>query len=321
GAIMKPKVIFFGTPHFAAQVLDYLLQHNVDIAAVVTRVDKPKGRSGTPTPPPVKQLLLESYPSIPLYQPLKASDPKFAETLKTYQADLFVFVAYGEIVRENLLEMPKLACINLHASILPKYRGAAPIQRAIIEGETESGVTIMHMVKELDAGNMIKVSKTPINTEMTSGELQERLSEIGQPALLEVIEDFGKGPVKDIPQDHQQVTFAPKVTPKDARISWDQPATKLYNLYRGVTPRPGAWSQIKIRGKAKRLKILQAELVNDRSGSPGKILESSSKGLMLACSSGALNLTKVQLEGKKPMAIAEFLQGFPTNLLDFTSNS
>src|ERR1700722_12681047 len=167
------KVIFFGTPPFAAHVLEYLLSQCIHVAAVVTKPDRPKGRSRVPLPTPVKLIAQQQIPPIPVYQPELVSDPEFADVLIPYQADLFVVVAYGEIIKQHLLDMPKLGCINLHASLLPKYRGAAPIQRCILEGETETGVTIMHMVKKMDAGDIIKTVKIPIHPDRTYGDLEK----------------------------------------------------------------------------------------------------------------------------------------------------
>ena len=172
------KVVFFGTPDFAAKTLDFLLHHNVSVAAVITKPDKPLGRSGRPIPTPVKQVALAQTPPIPLFQPEIVSALEFAPTLEAFHADLFVVVAYGEIIKQHLLDMPRLGCINVHASILPKYRGAAPIQHSIINGETETGVTIMHMVKKMDAGDIIQICRVPIHEDTTAGELEEALCDI-----------------------------------------------------------------------------------------------------------------------------------------------
>src|ERR1700722_14416890 len=166
------KVIFFGTPPFAAHVLEYLLSQCIHVAAVVTKPDRPKGRSRVPLPTPVKLIAQQQIPPIPVYQPELVSDPEFADVLIPYQADLFVVVAYGEIIKQHLLDMPKLGCINLHASLLPKYRGAAPIQHSIIHGDTITGVTIMHMVKKMDAGDMIETVTVPIGPNASFPEIE-----------------------------------------------------------------------------------------------------------------------------------------------------
>ena len=305
------RVIFFGTPTFAAQVLEDLLHHQIEVVAVVSKPDRPKGRSGSPIPTPVKMSTLNHNIAIPIYQPERVSDLEFADTLKAYDADLFVVVAYGEIIKQHLLDMPKRGCINLHASLLPKYRGAAPIQRCLIEGEQESGVTIMHMVKKMDAGDMIKKVVVPISNEMTFGELEEALCEVGKKALLDVIEEFVKGEPSRTPQDMAQVTFAPKIELEDCEVDWKRSAQELHNLIRGVNPYPGAWCYVLIRGEKKRLKINTTRIVAMHVQQPGKILnqEQTKGNLLISTSEDALELLEVQLEGKKKMTSEELMRG------------
>ena len=245
------RIVYFGTPQFSATVLEFLLKQKVQIVACVTKPDKPQKRSKTPIPSPVK-VVAESH-RLPLLQPLKASDPEFAEKeLRPLNADLFIVVAYSEILKENLLAMPRLGCINVHASLLPKYRGAAPIQRCIMAGDKESGVTIMAMQIKLDAGGMLKVAKTKIDDEMTAGDLSTILSHIGAEALWEVIQKVEKGQIQPEPQDSSKVTQAPKLTSDEGAIDWTQPAETVHNHIRGVTPKPGGWCWIYCRGKKKR---------------------------------------------------------------------
>lgn len=305
------RVIYFGTPPFAAEVLEYLFQKGVNIVAVVSKPDRPKGRSGTPVATPVKVISHQFNPSIPVYQPELVSNLDFSAVLQAHEPDLFVVVAYGEIIKQHLLDMPRLGCINVHASLLPKYRGAAPIQRSIIDGEAETGVTIMHMVKKMDAGDMIEVVKTPIGPEMTYGELEQELCEIGKKALLKVIHDFEKGIIKREPQDHAQATLAPKIELEDCEIKWDQPAQVIHNLVRGVNPHPGAWCYVTVKGEKKRLKILKTQVVTSKEALPGSILSSPKKDLIIATSQGALQLIDIQLEGKKAMRSSELLRGIP----------
>ncbi|MFT4552663.1 MAG: methionyl-tRNA formyltransferase [Chlamydiales bacterium] len=311
------RVVYFGTPVFAAKTLDYLLSKGVNIVGVVTQPDRPKGRSGTPTPCPVKESVLKQSLDIPISQPAKASDPEAAALIQALDADLFVVVAFGEIIRQNLLDMPKIACINVHGSVLPKYRGAAPIQRCIMEGELESGITIMHMAKKMDAGDMIKVVKTPVGENMTYGELEENLCTLGSEALYEVICAFEKGDVERQPQDHDSATYAKKIETSDCELIWDRKAQELHNLVRGVTPRPGAWCQIKVRGKQKRLKIRKTLLNEDSGSQAGEILNFGSEGLVVACGEKSLNILELQLEGKKAMEAAEFVRGFSVQDLSF----
>jgi methionyl-tRNA formyltransferase len=311
------KVIFFGTPQFAAQTLNDLLKAGINVVAIVSKPDRPKGRSGTPVSTPVKLIAQSCAPHIPLYQPEVASDLTFAETLKQYDADLFIVVAYGEIVKQHLLDMPRLGCINVHASVLPKYRGAAPIQRCLINGETESGVTIMHLVKKMDAGDMIKIVSTPIESNTTAGELEQILQKIGSNALLEVLIEFEQGIIRRIPQDHSQVTYASKIEFEDCQINWEFPAKNIHNLVRGVNPEPGAWCLIKIRGEKKRLKIYRTVVNESLSGKPGEILLFNKEGFVVACGQQALNIQELQMESKKTMMVSEFVRGLQLNHILF----
>ncbi len=214
------RVIFFGTPNYAAETLTFLLQQGIDVVAVVTKPDKPQGRSREPVPTPVKLALLQHSPSTPLFQPAIVSELGFAPILEAFKADLFIVVAYGEILRQHLLDMPRLACINGHFSLLPKYRGAAPIQQAILHGETETGVTIMHMVKKLDAGDIIDMTHVPIDENITSGELGNKLCISGCHALLKVINEYASGNIPaHYAQDEQLVTFAKKLNWKIAKLT------------------------------------------------------------------------------------------------------
>lgn len=315
------KVVYFGTPHFAAEVLQYLLQHGVEVAAVITKPDRPQGRSGTPVPTAVKVAAQAQNPPLPVYQPEIVSSLDFAPILQNYQADLFVVVAYGEILKQHLLEMPKVACINLHASLLPKYRGAAPIQRSIINGESETGVTIMHMAKKMDAGDIINMQKVAIGPEMTYGELEAALCKCGSELLLQTIRDFERGETTGVVQDHDQATLAPKIELEDCKIDWKQPAQTIHNMVRGVNPHPGAWCEMEIKGQRKRLKVISTR-VADMSASgnahePGKIISASKEGIVVGCGVGAICLLQVQPEGKKAMPSAEFARGIPSGELVF----
>lgn len=296
------KIVFFGTPHFAAKTLEILLENQIHVLAVVTRQDKPQGRSKIPVASPVKKLALENY--LPVHQPEKASDPSFAPILQSYQADLFIVVAYGEIMKQDLLDMPKIGCINVHASLLPKYRGAAPIQRAIMNGENETGITIMHMVKKMDAGDIILQKKVTIGHETTAGDLTETLMETGSECLLKVLADFAKGKETRIPQNEEEATYAPKLELEDCQIDWNLPAEQIHNLVRGANPNPGAWCFVNVRGEQKRLKIhktLTHESLQGGIDAPNK--------LIVACGQGSLELLEVQLEGKKRMSGQEFAKG------------
>ncbi len=311
------KIVFFGTPQFAADTLEFLLQNNIEVVAVVTKPDRPKGRSAVPQPTPVKLVAAAQHPPIPVFQPELVSDLEFAPILSAFNADLFVVVAYGEIIKQHLLDMPPIGCINVHASLLPKYRGAAPIQRCIIDGETESGVTIMHMVRKMDAGDIIKMVKTPIGPNMTYGELEKVLCKLGSQALLEVIRDFENKIFHRLSQDHSLATFAPKIELEECEIHWNLHAQQIHNRVRGVNPHPGAWCKVKIKDNILRLKLYKTLVENNLHGTPGDIMKYDAEGFIIACGQGALRLLEVQLEGKKAMPFADLIRGIPKQDIAF----
>lgn len=303
------KVIFFGTPDFSAEVLKFLIENGIKVVAVVSKPDKPKGRSSAPVQTPVKKVALEH--NLPCFQPPVVSAIEFAPVLKEFNADIFVVVAYGEIIKQHLLDMPKWGCINLHASLLPKYRGAAPIQRAIINGENESGATIMHMVRKMDAGDIIEKISISISSETTYGELEQQICKAGKEALLKVLNDFSRGIIKREAQDESLVTFAPKIELENCQIHWSSNADEIHNLVRGTNPQPGAWTFVEIRGQKKRLKIHKTKVVEEKSGTPGSILNYDKNGFIVACGKGSLQITELQLEGKPAMPAEEFIRGIP----------
>lgn len=312
------KVVYFGTPLFAAKVLTYLLEHGVNVVGVVTKPDRPKGRSSTPVPTPVKSVALSQVPPLPLLQPEIISDAVNTPLLEKFDADLFVVVAFGEIIKQHLLDMPKIACINLHASLLPKYRGAAPIQRSIIDGEKETGLTVMHMTKKMDAGDIISTKVVPIGPNMTYGELEEDLCTAGSNLLLQAIHSFENGTAQRTPQDHSLATMAPKIELEDCQINWSLPANTIHNLVRGVTPHPGAWCRVVVKGEPKRLRVITTRVAEDvPGGTPGKIMSSTADGLLVSCGTGALYIEHLQLEGKKAMFAQEFFRGMPLELFVF----
>lgn len=302
---MNLKIVFFGTPPFAADCLEYLLDHHIEIVAIVTQPDRPKGRSLQVTPSAVKSMILEKAPYIPIFQPEKASTPEFIEQMAAFKADLFVVVVYGQILAQKLLDIPPLGCINVHPSLLPKFRGAAPIQRAIMAGETETGVSIQKLVRQMDAGDVIDVTTFPIPPDMVFGELQAKLLDLAKPLLLHVIHKFEKGMPGAKPQNPDFVTFAPKIEIEEGEIHWDRSSQEIHNLIRAFSPRPGAWVWIHIQNEKKRLKILRSKIVEGQ-GSPGELL---SQEPVIACGQGALQLIEVQPEGKKAMKAADWMRG------------
>ncbi len=308
----QPRIVFFGTPGFAAQVLEYLAVHHVPIVAVVTQPDRPKGRSLSLTPTPVKLVAQKILPHVPIWQPLKCSNPEFLEDLAGLQADLYVVVAFGQILPQKLLTIPPQGCINVHASLLPKYRGAAPIQRSILQGDLETGIAIQKMVKELDAGDVIDAKKITIPEDMTYGELEEALCDLAKPLLLDVIHRYTSSIPPARPQDLAHVTFAPKIEPEEGEIRWDLPAHKIHCLVRAFNPRPGAWMWAWVNGEKKRIKVWRSK-VSPLTGNKGELL--AVKELIVGCQEGALHILEVQPEGKPRMAAADWLRGIKSVFL------
>jgi len=318
------KVIFFGTPLFAAKHLEALVRKgkDVEIVAVVTKPDRPQGRSSRLIPTPVKAMAQSLLPHVPLFQPEKCSAPEFVELLKGIPADLYVVVAYGEIMKQPVLDVPRFGCINVHASVLPGYRGAAPMHRVLMNGEKETGITIIHLVLKMDAGDILHTEKIDIPQNMTFPELEQELCEVGIRCLLAVIDDFKNGVVQSAPQDHSLATYADKVTVEECFIDWSKPALQLHNLVRGTTPNPGAWCSITIRGQKKRIKILRSEYVPEVVDSPGKVIyqgknQQGMDRLIVATGNGGLLLKEVQLEGKQAITVAELLRAVSPQEMSF----
>jgi methionyl-tRNA formyltransferase len=306
------KIVFFGTPPFAAKLLKAVIDHGqgLEVVAIISKPDKPQGRSQKLQSSAVKEMTLAEAPHIPLFQPDVVSSPEFAPTLAALKADIFLVIAYGEIIKQHLLDMPLLACINVHGSILPKYRGAAPIQRAILDGEKESGVTIMHMVKKMDAGDMIRIVKVPIGPDTTYGELQDQLCEASVKPLLDVLSEYQKGMTPACtPQNLALVTFAPKIELEDCEIHWQRSAQELHNLIRGVNPEPGAWCYATLKGEKKKIKIFRSSLIEGLTAAPSTVLEYKKSKIVIACGDHALQILELQPEGKKRMTAAEFING------------
>lgn len=307
--LKRLKVVFFGTSPFAAKILAFLLQQHLDIVAIVTRTDKPQGRSLKIGPPPVKGLALKLAPHLPLLQPIQASTPEFAAHLRTLNPDLFIVAAYGEILKQFILDIPSLGSINVHASLLPHYRGAAPMQRCLMKGDAETGITIMKMVLEMDAGDILATAKVPLTIDTTFGELEEKLAETACPTLLHVLGQLHGGTLHPSPQNHALATFAPKISSYETQIAWEHAAFEIHNQIRALSPHPGAWCFVEVGPHKKKLKIKRSHLHPDLQGYTGENLISNDKEWIVACKTGALALLEVQLEGKKSLPIADFLRG------------
>ncbi|MBQ8498976.1 methionyl-tRNA formyltransferase [Chlamydia sp.] len=307
---MNLRVVYLGTPQFAATVLETLLDAHILVVGVVTRVDKPQKRSSRLISSPVKQLALSK--NIPLLQPIKTTDPDFLTQLREWQADVFVVVAYGVILKQELLDIPKYGCYNLHAGLLPAYRGAAPIQRCIMDGGTLSGNTVIRMDAGMDTGDIANINHVLIGEDMTAGELSEVLAASGGQLLLKTLQEIEAGTIHHIPQNNEMASLAPKLTKEDGLVNWSASASQVYAHIRGVSPSPGAWTRFSSKdGKIRRLGILSARMafLSGDYGAPGQVLQNSGEDLVVACCQGALRLLVVQPEGKGSMSAKDFFNG------------
>uniref|UniRef100_A0A7C1WXG8 Methionyl-tRNA formyltransferase n=1 Tax=Pseudomonas graminis TaxID=158627 RepID=A0A7C1WXG8_9PSED len=292
------RIVFAGTPEFAAEHLKALLDSPHDVIAVYTQPDRPAGRGQKLMPSPVKQLALQH--NIPVMQPPTLRTPEAQAELAALHPDLLVVVAYGLILPQTVLDTPRLGCINSHASLLPRWRGAAPIQRAVQAGDAESGVTVMRMEAGLDTGPMLLKVTTPITGEDTGGTLHDRLAELGPTAVIQAIAGLADGTLIGEVQDDSLATYAHKLNKDEARIDWSRPAVELERLVRAFNPWPICHTTL--NGEA--LKVLAAQFA-DGEGAPGSIIDASKEGLLVACGSGALRLTRLQLPGGKPLGFAD----------------
>ncbi len=299
------KVIFLGTPEFAVPALAALHEHGHDIALVVTRPDRPKGRGRKLLPPPVKEAAVALGYTV--VQPDAVRAEKFIRQLKRYKPDFLVVVAFGHILPNDILEIPKYGAINVHASLLPKYRGPAPIQWAIINGEADTGVTTMLMDAGLDTGDILLTEKTAITPDDTSATLHDRLSEMGSKLLITTLIKTANGDIRPIPQDHSQTTYAPLLTKKDGHINWKKSARELDGFIRGMTPWPGAYTF----HDTKRLKIFSVRPVDTQiKAPPGTVIKGFPDELRVATREGALLVLEIQEASGKRLLIKNFLRGY-----------
>lgn len=303
---MPLNIVFMGTPDFAVPCLARILADGYAVPGVFTQPDKPVGRHQTLTPPPVKVLAQER--GIPVYQPAKLRDGTALELLQKLAPDLIVVVAYGRILPREILDCPRLGCINVHGSILPKYRGAAPIQWTVLNGDDTAGVTTMFMAEELDAGDTILTMTTPVGENETSGELYDRLAPLGAECLSRTLGMFARGEeVPRAPQDASKMSLAPMLEKSMGGLDFSRPAGELHNLVRGLNPWPCAWTTV----GGKRLKVLRSTVEEPQGqlGEPGEVLDAAGGRFVVACGRGALVLLEVQLEGKKAMPGGAYLAG------------
>lgn len=302
---MKTKIVFMGTPDFAVPSLNKLIQ-NFDVKLVVTNPDKPKGRSSKLISSPVKQCALTN--NIEVIQPNNAKDKEFIDYIKSINPDLIVVAAYGQILTEELLNIPKFGSINVHASLLPKLRGAAPIQWSIINGDEYSGVTIMRMVKKLDAGNILSISKVKIEPNETAESLFDKLSVVGADLLIDTINDLVNGKINEIIQNDDESTYAPMLSKDMGNINWQLSTKEIDRLVRGLYPWPGCYTYF----NNKKYKIGGVSIFNDDclelGNNPGDYISTSNK-LLVRTLDGIIKINYIQPEGKKMMPVIEFLKG------------
>jgi methionyl-tRNA formyltransferase len=296
------RIIFAGTPDFAARHLQALIQSEHKIVGVYSQPDRPAGRGKKLKASEVKELALEH--NLPVFQPQSLKNDEALAELTSLNADIMIVVAYGLILPKAILEAPRLGCLNVHGSILPRWRGAAPIQRAIWAGDEQTGVTIMQMDEGLDTGDMLHISRCPISTTETSASLYTKLAELGPDALIETINKLANGEITPEPQNDELANYAKKLSKEEADIDWSMSALQIERNIRSFNPWPMCFTQM----GGQTVKIHQAQVML-QSGDPGQILSSDKNGVVVACGEHALCITQLQPQGKKPMAINDFLNG------------
>jgi methionyl-tRNA formyltransferase len=303
----RPEIIFMGTPDFAVPALEALVANDHHVQAVVTQPDRPKGRSGKPVPSPVKKAA-EGL-GIEVLQPKRVSDESFCRIIQRKSPDLLVVIAFGQILTEQLLSIPSWGGLNIHASLLPQYRGAAPIQRAIMDDQNETGLTAMHMTRGLDSGPILAQERISIGEAENAGHLHDRLSNMAAPFLLKTVQGLSENRIHETPQDNRMATYAAKIDRNTGRILWDRSANQISALIRGLDPWPGAFTTIK--GKTLKLFSSRVMTVEDAGTVPGRIKGHSKEGLFVETADGIIGVGALQLAGRKRLGAWDFLRGFP----------
>jgi methionyl-tRNA formyltransferase len=306
------KVIFMGTPDFSVPTLEALVHSEHEVIAVVTQPDKPKGRGKEIQMPPVKETALKY--GIPVLQPVRAREESFIQQIRDLNPDVCVVIAFGQILTKEFLDIPRYGCVNIHASLLPKYRGASPIQWSVINGDAETGITTMLMNEGMDTGDMLEKLTVTLDPKETGGSLFDRLSTMGGDLILSALAKLEAGTITRTPQDHSQATYVKKIPKTLGDINWTQPAAQIERLIRGLNPWPSAYTHL----NGKMLKLWEADVLPDPSDTPspvsdalcGTVLFADASGLQIQTGNGILNVTSLQLEGKKRMDIGSFLRGY-----------
>ena len=301
------RVVFMGTPDIAATCLKKILSDGFEVVGVYTQPDRPKGRGMKMVFSPVKEVALAA--GIPVLQPENFRADEDVEALRELKPDVVAAVAYGRILPQRVLDIPTKGCVNIHASLLPQYRGSAPYQWAVLDGLTETGVTAQHMALKMDAGDIIDVAKTPIGENETAGELLDRLAVLGADLLSRVLTRFEKDDVAGVPQNEAEVSFAPMLDKSMCPIDWTKTAQQVHNHVRGLHPWPVATMEL----QGQKFKV-HATAVVEGKGEPGQILELTKTGLIIACGEGAVEIRQLQAEGGKRMAAPDYFRGHPLNL-------
>src|SRR5262245_45513448 len=299
------RILFFGTPDFALVTLEALLRSRHRVVGAVTQPDKPRGRGQRVAESPVKQRAFAV--GVPVLQPMRLSDEAFLDRMAALEADLGVVAAYGKILTDRVLAMPRLGLVNVHASVLPRYRGAAPVHRAVIAGDTETGVTIMRVVKALDAGPMLAVARHPIAADETSEQLEQELAALGADLLVATLDELSAGRVRETLQNEALATYATRLTKDDGIVDWTWTAERLHNLVRGLHPWPHAFTSL--QGRRVILHGSAVANVLPATADPGTVIETHRDRIRVATGGGALDLLEVQAEGKRKMTVREFLAG------------
>lgn len=298
------KVVFMGTPDFAVGALEAIIQAGHEVTAVVTQPDKPKGRSGQMQFPPVKECAVKY--GIPVFQPIKVKEPEAVETLRGFEADIFVVAAFGQILTKEILEMPRLGCVNIHASLLPKYRGAAPINQAIIDGEQETGVTIQQMNEGIDTGDILSLVVVPIDKKETAESLFDKLAKAGAELIVETLPKLEKGEITPEPQDDSKASYVKMMKKSLGKIDWSMDAVAIERLVRGLNSWPSAYTFY----EGKSLKLWSCDVLEEAAAeAPGIIVRVNKDSIDVATGKGLLRILELQLEGKKRMDTKSFLLG------------
>ena len=298
------RVVFMGTPDIAATCLKKIIEDGMDVVAVYTQPDRPKGRGMKMVFPPVKEVAIAH--DLPVFQPEHFREDETVQQLQGLQPDVLAVVAYGRILPQRVLDIPKLGCINIHASLLPQYRGSAPYQWAVLDGLAETGVSAQYMAAKMDAGDVIGVAKTPIGENETAGQLLDRLAVLGADLLRDTLRQVENGTAVATKQDESAVTYAPMLDKSMCPIDFTKSARQIHNQVRGLHPWPVATMEL----KGQRFKVHETRVL-DRSGKPGEILELNKQGLVIACGEGAIEIRQLQAEGGKRMAAPDYFRGHP----------